>query len=356
VFTLAVALASPYFFDLQANFLGGGKETYLGNPFLWGHLNFDGEHYLAIAKDGYSPGRYFFFPLYPLLVNALSHIGNTSTVSLAVSGLIISHTAFLIALIGLYKLVKLDFSVKIAQLTLVVLVSFPTSFYFLSFYTESLFLCLVVWAFYAARLKKTFLAGLLGALSTATRLVGLVLLPSLFLESASRRKCLILAVVPIGLLAYMLYLTRLTGDPLAFVHGIEAFGQQRSSSPILLPQVFFRYLVRIIPNLNWHYFAGVFVTLLEFIVGSVFTLMSLLSFFRLRLSYSLFLAGTFILPTLSGSFSSLPRYVLVCFPAFILVAMWLVNQRNTTKLIYVLATLILMVVSQSLFWQGFWIS
>src|SRR5258706_960440 len=89
------------------NYFGGGYSNYINNPVFLGHFNFDGEHYLAIARDGYKPLEYFFFPLFLILMRYFTNL----------AGLIISNLFFLIGLIGLYKLVRLDFKNSIAEIT-----------------------------------------------------------------------------------------------------------------------------------------------------------------------------------------------------------------------------------------------
>ncbi|OGM22989.1 hypothetical protein A2961_01150 [Candidatus Woesebacteria bacterium RIFCSPLOWO2_01_FULL_39_21] len=364
IFLILVAFISPAFFQLQDNFLGGGKETYQQNPLFWGHLNFDGEHYLAIAQRGYRDLEYFYFPPYPLLIGYIAKLLNGQIVMYAAVGLIISHIAFFLALTGLYKLIKLDFKENVAMWSLTGLLIFPTSFYFASFYTESLFLMVVIWSFYFARKGKWFLTGMLGALLSATRLVGIVLLPSLIIEyikqkrglKIASRKSLFLFLIPLGIVTYMIYLNKVTNDPLEFLHTVEIFGFQRSSALVLLPQVFYRYLLKILPNLDYSYLSVVFTTLLEFSVALIFLALSVLTFFRLRLSYAVYTSLAFIIPTLSGSFSSMPRYVLVLFPAYIMIGIWLLKKGRLVKVIYFLLNLTLLIISESLFFRGFWVS
>ncbi|MCX6706189.1 MAG: hypothetical protein NTV24_03765, partial [Candidatus Woesebacteria bacterium] len=135
----------------------------------WAWANFDGEHYLAIAKEGYHLAEQAFFPLYPLLIKFFG--GG------AWSGLFISNTAFFLALVGLYKLLRIDYCVKVAKLAVILLLIFPTSFYFGAVYTESIFLCFVVWSFYFYRKENYLLSGILGAFASATRVIGVILLP-----------------------------------------------------------------------------------------------------------------------------------------------------------------------------------
>jgi len=318
---------APYFVELQNKFLGGEKENYLSNPYLWSWANFDGEHYLSIARKGYEGGEQAFFPLYPLLINFFG--GGV------LSAILISNVSFLIALIGLYKLIKLDYPEKIAKLSIILLLVFPTSFYFASVYTESLFLALVVWSFYLFRKQKYISGIILGSLSSLTRVIG---------------------IIPLGVLGYMGYSKYMWNDYLAFFHVAKNFGEQRSDHLILLPQVFFRYFAKIIPNITWSYPPIVFTTLLEIGSAILFLIVILFSFKKIRIEYWLFLTLGYLIPTLSGSFSSLPRYVVVLFPAFIIMAIWLERVNKYLRLGIYLSLVIIAVIAQMLFIRGYFVS
>ena len=93
---------------LQQHLLGGGISNYLNNPYFWGWANFDGEHYIFIAQNGYKPLTYFFFPVYPLLIEYIAKLFGDSLNLFALAGQFISNLSFLVALIGLWKLIKLD--------------------------------------------------------------------------------------------------------------------------------------------------------------------------------------------------------------------------------------------------------
>lgn len=307
------------FVPAQKNFLGGGYENYQKNPYVYAWANFDGEHYLSIAKNGYGNGEQAFFPFYPLLIKVLG-----SNIFVA---LLISHSCFLLTLFGLYKLTK-------SKLVILLLLTFPTAFYFASVYTESLFLCLVVWSFYAFQRKKYLSGIILGSLSSLTRVIG---------------------IIPIGLLSYMAYSKYKWGDFLAFFHSAKQFGEQRSDHLILLPQVFYRYFFKILPNLNYDYFPVVFTTFLELFMAIGFLYVIIISFRKLKIEYWLFLVVGFLIPTFSGSFSSLPRYVLVLFPVYI----FLSKELKYSKLklfVFIAISAILQVISFGLFARGYWLS
>lgn len=347
---------------LQQDFLGGRMVNYLENPWLWSWINFDGEHYLAIAREGYRPLTYFFFPFYSLLSRFVAgFLGGTFT-SYALSGLFISHLSSLLAIIGFWKLLRIDYKEEISRKTILLLLFFPTSFYLVSYYTESIFLALVIWSFYFARRGNYLLAGILGGLSTATRVVGLALIPALTLEAIKDgkknllQKILGILLVPSGLFIYMYYLKVRTGDPLEFFNTISIFGEQRSPEIILLPQVFFRYFFKILPNLNYSSFHIIFTTILEILTGSLFFVLSLIAFLKIRISYAVYFLVAYLIPTFSGSFSSFPRYALILFPAFILGAVLTKNlPRFLMNLIYIVL-LVSLYIASALFLRGYWIS
>ena len=347
---------------LQFDFLGGGLFNYLIKPYFWAFANFDGEHYLNIAKNGYGFLEHAFFPLYPFSMRFIGNLFAGTLEDFALAGLLISNVSFIIALIGLYKLVRIDHPKKIANLTLLLLFLYPTSFYFGSVYTESTFLAFVVWSFYYARKKDYIKSGILGFFASATRFLGVVLLPVLFIEYLKERKniklkkTMALLLIPVGLVIFMYYLYVIEGDPLKFIKVLPGYGEQRQITPVILPQVFYRYIFKILPEINYNYFPIVFTTLLEVITAIVFLILTILLFIKDRLSYAVYTLSLYIVPTLTGSFSSLPRYVLVLFPAFIIAAVYISKLKKPLQLFIYILLLILSSVTAALFFRGFWIS
>jgi len=201
----------------------------------------------------------------------------------------------------------------------------------------------------------------LGMLASGTRVIGIILLPVYLLELLKEKikwnlKHIWLFLIPLGLIFYMFYLNKVYGDPLLFLHSLPAFGEQRSATPILLPQVIYRYVFKILPNLNYQYFAGTFTTVMEFTAGILFLVVSVISFFKLRLSYFLFLAIGYAIPTLSGSFSSLARYILVLFPAFILFSVWISKTPLIIKIFCYTILIVALIIFLLLFSRGYWVA
>lgn len=365
IFIFAASLFAGRFVPLQKDFLGGGLTNYLSNQLPWSLSNFDGEHYLAIVQNGYQPLTYFFFPLYPIVIRAASFIFGGKLFSLLISGIFVSLVSFVAGLLGLYKLVRLDYKDNTSRLVVILLLVFPTSFYFAAVYTESLFFALSVWCLYFARRHNWLIAGILGALTTATRVIGLAVVAAIAIEAAidyfkEKKKQILLPIISIivsflGIGAYIYYLWAKTGDPLNFLHTVGVFGAQRSETFVLLPQVFYRYIFKILPSLNFNVFSSFYPSVLEFAVALIFLGLAVWAFWKIRLSYAVYLALGYLIPTLAGSFSSLPRYVLVLFPAFILIALVFSKKRSLT-VAFSLVSLILLFISFALFARGYWIS
>ncbi len=365
VLLILISLLAIQFIPLgyTDRFLGGGPENFKLAPELFSWANFDGEHYLSIAIFGYKGLQQAFFPVYPLLISFFAKPFSqgllSSLINSTIVGLIISNTMFLIALLFLYDLIKIDFSKKIAFLVITLIVLFPTSFFFGALYNESLFLLLTVLSFYNARKGKWFLASFFGMIASATRIFGVLLLPALLIEvylqkeKISRSFWLIL--IPLGLGAYMMYQYLTIGDPLAFYHIQPLVGEQRQSNLVVLPQVYFRY-IKMIFTLDLH--NPIYQTiLLEFIVGIAFFILPIYGYFKkIRLSYLFYGFVGFLITTVQGSFSSVPRYVLVFFPSFIVLALWLNQFPKILRIIFFLMLGVLLIVETMLFLRGYWVA
>jgi hypothetical protein len=144
----------------------------------------DAVWYLRLADEGWSTDdpSAAFFPLYPLTVRAVAWILPGEDL---LSAILVSNVAFLGALLALFALTAEAFGDRIARRAIVVAAIFPTSFFFLAPYTESLFLLLSILAFREARHDRWGRVAVFGALAALTRSVGIVLLPALALEAIS---------------------------------------------------------------------------------------------------------------------------------------------------------------------------
>jgi len=289
---------------------------------IWQWANFDGVHYLMIAQNGYDGfGTQVFFPLYPLLINILTGI----TGNFLISGLLISNLSILLAAILLYRLTKNIWSVLF-------LFAFPTSLFFGSVYTESFFLLLILLTF---SVSKWF-----GIAAGATRLVGIFSGP----------------ISWVGLAGYSLYLWWRFGQPLMFFSAQSAFGNSRATSftSLISPfQVVYRYLNIFFTanSTNLDYW----VALLEF--GAFILGLGILFILTWRRkipkAYLIYSWLAFIIPIFSGTFSSLPRYLLSIFSIFIGLSL-IKNVRIKTGIL--LFFILLLGVLTAFFTRGYFVS
>jgi len=342
---------------------------------IWGFGGFDGVHYLRIAQDGYKASAYSsaFFPVFPLLIRFFSNfLPKNPFLDTRIfvdpvffySGIVLANLFFLAALYFLYKLFRLDYDSKTSWLSILFLLLFPTSFYFGSIYTESLFLLLATLVLYESRRRNFLLAGIFCAVASATRAVGIFLALVILIElysaigqkeiSIKGRKFFSslfgLLISPVGLLMYMFYLWREFDDPLYFASVQPYFGAQRSSSIILLPQVFYRYIKIFlsVPIFSLQFFNS----FLEFVFALGAIILLVLYFKKIRFSYWIFVFFALITPTLTGSFSSMPRYCLAAFPLLPI----LVDKLGKYRKLAMTLSAILGILLLSLFIRGYWVA
>ena len=288
----------------------------------------DADYFFNTASQGYVGGRYMFFPLYPLLILFFSKIANNNFIS---PGLFVSWISIFVGIILFYKLVKLDYKKDIAQRTILYLLIFPMSFFFLSYYSESLFFLVTVSAFYYARKQNWLLAGIFGFFASLTRLIGVLLLPVLLFEYFYQKKfkfkevkkdVLSLTLIPLGLTTFCLYLYQKTGDFFAFLHAYNATNWPEKA--YLKLNIFktlyngLKFLVTFPASKDTAHYA----IQSTFIMSTIFVMLVLFGMIikKIRPSYILYSFFSIIVPLISGSYDSMNRYILVIFPMFIFLA------------------------------------
>jgi hypothetical protein len=346
----------------------------------------DASWYLVIAHYGYRPdlgaftaSRDAFFPLYPLGLRGLGWLG----LPLIAAGVLISLLALALALYGIHRLTTLELSAlarrrsgsarreqggladaDIARLAVMLTAFAPMAFFLSAVYSEALYLALSVGLFYAARRGRFALAGALAALAGATRSTGLVLLlPALVLylygpredrvpdrplarglspRYRLRKDMLWLALAPVGLLLYMLYLGLAGGDALAPFHAQDVWGRHFAGPYLGIwdgLQAAFEGARQLLSMQQAHaYFpAGgesPFVAaehnllLFAFLAAALVATAGVLR--RLPAAYGAYVIAALALPlsypVTAQPLMSLPRFLLVLFPLNIWFALWLAER------------------------------
>jgi hypothetical protein len=175
----------------------------------------DSVWFLHIAEFGYDSREITaFLPLYPLVVHGVAEV----TRSTVVAGVLVSLAAAGVAAVLLKRIA----GAALGRDSVLLLALFPTAYVFTAVYSEGLFLALATGSFLAGLQRRSLLAGVLGGLAAATRILGLALVPALLVllwqRQRSWRALAPVLLVPAGLGAYALYLETRFGDALAFVH------------------------------------------------------------------------------------------------------------------------------------------
>lgn len=340
------------------------KGSVLSNFLLYPFANFDGVYYLLIAAKGYTVNAGF-FPLFPLSLHLATLSFNPPAGGLPFAPLqylaanVLVSAYFLCALIIFYKLMKLDYKENIAIWSVIFLLVFPTSFFFAAIYSEGLFLLLSLASFFLARKKKWFWAAAAGGLLSSTRLVGIAIFPALIYEyfknekSKSSVKFLLLFLTPLGLIAYAFYNLQKWGNPFYFIQAQGNFANNRTvDSIVLFPQTVFRYL-KILFTLRpalYEWWVALF-ELSFFVFAGIMLYVGWKK--KVRFSYLIFGALCLLIPSLTGTFSGIPRYVLIVFPIFITLAL---IKNKLFKFIYSVISIILLFIFFILFSKGYFIS
>ena len=226
-----------------------------------------------------------------------------------------------------FRLVKLDYSTQIAARAFWFLIIFPTSYFLHIGYTESLFLLLVFASIYAARTNRWVFAGIIGALACMTRANGLVLIPVLAVEAihqySGERKIQFswasIALIPVGFLVYLAINYSVAGDPLAFIAIRKQFFFI-SSAP------FWTGVTTAIGQMQRTPSSAEIVGVQEVTFIALGFVCSVVSWFKLRPSYSVWITISWILFVSVDFVASVPRYTLTMFPIFLLFAMLAKNQ------------------------------
>jgi hypothetical protein len=331
----------------------------------WNH--WDAQAYTYIAQHGYSNVRYTaFFPLWPLLEHIAGRLFGGGYYR---SGLLLANIFFYFALVLLYTLLSEDFDETIARTALFFLAFNAYGLFFFAGFTEALFLLLSVAVFYSLRREEPWywwLAGFLGMLAVLTRSAGIVLAVPFFVLAAQRfwrmrrdtetewldkiHMFLPIAIIPVGLLLYMLYLGHLTHNPFMFSVQ-ETAGWKRH---LALPWIGIFTNMYLLLTTAYDQVSN--------LLDLLFTLLPIgvliAGWRRLPWHYSLFAAALMLLSLLYPGYppmplTSAPRYMIVVFPVFVILAIW--AKRQSVDRIYLALSLPLFAINIALFVSHYWV-
>jgi hypothetical protein len=335
----------------------------------------DSGWYYQIASRGYSytPGgrdTIAWFPVYPMLMRHVGRLFGPGRSHIYIGGIVVSWIAFVLAMIAIYRLAAIDLPKRRAGRAVVFAAVFPFAFIFGAVYSEAVFLASTAATFYFFRTNRWVLGGVCGAIATATRVNGILMLPALGWivwkgragaavptvptgpaplgqgagadaegPSAVRvsRALLGLALVPLGIVGYSLFIYRLTGNPLEWIATIERWNYHPGQNP-------WTALIGLAGQLvtrPYAFIAGGGMAPYDALNGiAAMALVAAVPFVWMRFgaAYGLFMAANLWLPLSSGQFEGLGRYCAVLFPFFI----WLAAVCSRTTFVAVLVVFALL--------------
>jgi hypothetical protein len=370
------AVIATHLLPLKETFIPRGIEYGKELPYwirIWG--NFDGIHYMNVAVRGYQLFTQPFFPLFPILMWLPHKYAHIPTL---ISGITASHIAFFLTLPILFLLLKKD-EVVHKFLFFIILLSYPTSFFYGAVYNDALFFLFACSTILFSRNKKWFFASVMAALATLTRLNGLALavyigceyvLSDLSVTDSWKMKLWLkqiqkklqplaiirsgifsILLIPLAFIGYLAYTQSLFGSWQVLFQSMSVWNQ----SHITFPPIVFWYYAKIlvfspIRQLNY------WVAFLELAAVLFYCFIAFFSFRKIRFSYWFFFVVSILIPWLTGTFQGMPRYGLHLYPFFLAVSLLVSKEKNWQKFLYFVSMMLIALFVITLFTRGYFVT
>lgn len=346
---------------------GFSQQAYSWKQLIAGLFGWDANQYVRIAREGYAHGwETAFYPVLPGLEHLLMGVFGGSP---GLAGLVVANLATLLAFGLLRVLVEREVGRRPAQRALLYLACFPTAFFLIVPYTESLFLLFSVASFLALRRERWLLAGVCAALAELTRPLGILLVAAMLAEYVARyartgqwrearRLAPLLGGMALPALALGVFTLSLRASPSAAspISGelatswartltFPGFGFVRAGGALLqaglTPNAFQAHI------------------LLDAAFTVVFIALSVVMWRRLPLAYVAYTWVTLAVVLMTPShhwyaLASNMRFMLVVFPLFMLLGVW--GQRQWVDRLILICSLPLLTIFIVAFLGGGWVA
>lgn len=311
---------------------------------LWNRWDYS--WYIDIARDWYQPmGRgsfsIVFSPLYPILIRLATFITHNFLISTIFVSIFFSFTASIL----LFELTLLDFERRVSFLAVWFLNVFPAAYFLQASYTESLYLTLSLLTIYLFRKNLFVQSGIVGILTSITRLNGILLISALLTEIKSIKKSIITFIMfPLGTLFYLIINYYIFHDPFYFLKPLGLNWYVHTD----WPWVGIKNVFSSIPptsNVNYYIYFSEAVSILFLIIATIYV------FLKIRKSYGIYMFVTLLSLTSNNFILGTPRHILPVFPIFIALA-----TIRSKIIIFIISTasLILLTFFTGLYTQGQW--
>lgn len=349
----------------------------LGDEVLGPWLYWDTRYYLTIAEHGYTDSdvavfreggetTVAFFPLYPAVVRVVAEVVGETGLALQV----VTFACGLALSVVLYGWFRAELSQAAAGWALAAILLFPWSFFLVGTgYPEALLLLLAVSAFVLVERDRPVLAGIVGALATLTRLVGVGVAVGAAVRVVERRRALSfdgwrpcldrtklrrrdwgVLLAASGLLAWMTFCWVRYGSPMAFSTA------QRGWSAGFGPRSWLKlgFFDQLVNNVDR------FAVLRLAVQGAVMLLFCATIpavWRRFGAGYGTYTVFVLALPMLGNStFASNGRFALMAFPVYALFGERLSDQRARAAGLALGCSSVLLLLAASLWGRGYWMA
>lgn len=346
-----------------------------GDEVLGPWLYWDGGANYDIAQNGYTDAdvevfedggeaRVAYFPGYPLAVRGLSLLVG----DVALAEVLVTFLAGLALVSLLHGWFAAHLDRAAARLATLAVLLFPWAFFLVGAgYGDALFLLFAVGAFRLLEDDRPVAAGVVGALASGTRFVGVAVIIGLAVLAAERRGALGwhrwrptldrtrlrradygVLLAGGGLVAYAAFCWIRYGDPVAF--STAQAGWNQGAGPRTWFKQLFLELVLHDPD---RFFVlrlaaqGVVLLLFCAAIPAVWR--------RFGPGYGTYTLVSLALPAIgSAAFASQGRYVLAAFPVFALLGAWLAERRPAQRAGYLVASGAALLLVTSWWGRGYW--
>lgn len=323
--------------------------------------------YVSLATDGYArlqhvlipPGHYqdgvAFAPALPLAIRITYRALHISPL---LAGFVVVSVCLLVALVGIYQLAASDFGKSVASTTVLLVLVFPSAFFFDTVYAEAIVLMGTVWAVLLVRRDRLALAGVFATVAVLAKVAAVIILALMLIEYWDRARSGIIRrwrrlgwfltpLLAVG--AWAAYLQYRLRNPLGFLTAHQEWNHH--FSPLVWGPVV--NSVRDLLSLSMFDQPHGVISLLDLLSVLLLAAAAVYIFVRVRRSYGIYCGLALLAITSSGLLDSSYRHFLLAFPAFIGGAV-LVQNRPWLERVMLVAMAPLLAYSLSRFVVGQW--
>ncbi|HSW96284.1 MAG TPA: glycosyltransferase family 39 protein [Candidatus Saccharimonadales bacterium] len=328
---------------------------------------YDAQWYLKIAEEGYPSNPknvnnknkksmdglvYAFFPLYPACLSIINSIFH----NVELSAFIFANVFLVLNFFSLYKLICLFYPSKIAIRTIFLLFLFPFSIFYRSYFTEGLYLFLLIWSTYFFVKKKYIITSLFLGLLLVTKANGFLLnifyivylITQARINAISWRKTVVLLsfmITPI--IVWVLFCFFRTGNPFYFITVRSQWFSLGVFSPLTI--LYNLYLVYNFFNLPLHsfHYSQLDTAMILFV-----SVVLLGSFKKIPQVLWIVIFSLFLSPLLVTDTQSFSRYQSISFPLFMYLA--IISKNFYYKILIIVFYILLLLLSIG-FVNWYWI-